>query len=104
MFVAANRTKKQGPSGPVLIFRPAIASAVIAVMVVVMMVMVSPEARRHHDDAGYIPAKAVVMVMVVMMMVLGQLDILIGRRRRSGFINHLQQSCGVRDRLEKLGE
>ena len=81
--------------------------AVVMVMMVVVMIAVTTISGRHHDDAGLIISAilAVVMVVVMMMMVeLRQLDAVLRRWNRRGFIDRLQRRCGVRDRLQKLGE
>ena len=81
-------------------------AVVMVMMVVVMMIAVTTISGRHHDDAGLIISAilAVVMVVVVVMIELRQLDVLLRRWDRRGFIDRLQRRCGVRDRLQKLGE
>jgi hypothetical protein len=76
-------------------------------MMVVVMVMIPAVSRRYHDDARSIAS--IGMMMVVMMVVLTdvelrQLDVFVRRRAGSGFVDRLQQRCGVRDWLQQLGE
>lgn len=83
--------------------------AVMMVVVMVMMVVIIPPISRHHHDRGIVVItiagiEGVVMMMVVMVMIveLGELNVGVSLRRR-GFIDRLQQSPCVRDRLEQLG-
>ena len=80
--------------------------AVVMVMMVVVMIAVTTISGRHHDDAGLIISAilAVVMMVVMMMVELRQLDAVLRRWNRRGFIDRLQRRCGVWDRLQKLGE
>jgi hypothetical protein len=74
----------------------------IVVVVVMMVVMASGPEHDPRDD----PAIGVMVVVVMMVTThhdkLRHLDI--PRRRRSGFVDRLQQRRGVRDRLEQVGE
>ena len=76
------------------------------VVVMVMMVVIPAVSRRHHDDARSIASIGMMMVVMVVLtdVELRQLDVLVRRRAGSGFIDGLQQRCGVGDRLQQLGE
>ena len=80
--------------------------AVMMVVVMVMMMVIIPSISRHHHDRLVVIAIAgiegVVMVVVMMVVELGELNVGVCLRRR-GFIDGLQQSPCVRDRLQQLG-
>jgi hypothetical protein len=67
-------------------------------MVVVVMVPMASD----HDDRSATPMAVMVMVVVMMMMVLGKLDACVGGRGLA-FVDDLQDSRGVRDRLQQVG-
>lgn len=76
----------------------------VVVMVMMMVVVISAIPRHDHDRRAIarIEGVVVMMVMVVVIVELGELNVGV-RLRRRGLIDSLQQSPGVRDRLQQLG-
>jgi len=82
-----------------------IVAAIEAVMVVMVMMVMTISARYDDDTRLIIKSTVLAVVMVVMVVIeLRLLNIFIGGRDRTGFIDDLKQGRRVRNRLKQVSK